>query len=113
MICYDLYDAFERDPSTFVIVFFGVLFGLCAIVWILYAIVFGTQHIQDSTKPVRKEDAKVVLKEPNGIYILFELCENGERIRLQVKHLNKLVEGDIGVLTWQGSRVINFERKIS
>lgn len=45
-------------------------------------------------------------------YVTFEL-ENGERMELSVKgpEYGMLAEGDIGALSYQGTRYLGFERK--
>ncbi|MBQ9082839.1 MAG: DUF2500 domain-containing protein [Clostridia bacterium] len=44
-------------------------------------------------------------------YVTFEL-ENGDRMELHLpgREYGLLIEGDMGLLTWQGSRFVHFER---
>lgn len=104
----DMFDIASDNPSETLTVIFGTLFGLLIVVGILYLIVVGGQKISDSRYPVKSKTAKVLYKEDNGVYVLFE-TEDGERLRLRVKAQNKLLNGDMGILTWQGGAVVNFQ----
>ena len=43
------------------------------------------------------------------IWVLFEL-QDGERLRLNANPQNNLMIGDVGILTWQGRRILSFKR---
>lgn len=100
-----------------IFIFIAVLWVVAAILWIIVGALKKKQDSENETKPVRKATAKIVDKqqiESGAIvigepWVLFE-TEDGERIRLNVKADNHLVVGDRGVLTWQGRKVLSFER---
>lgn len=101
-----------------IFMFFMILVGLCAVMWIFVAILRGRQNAANKAQPVRREWAKVVDKQqlaPNAIafeiWVMFEL-KSGQRLRLTAKAQNSLIVGDEGTLTWQGSKVQNFQRSV-
>lgn len=99
---------------------FFVLLIMTVLVAVLWGIVFAMKSKEDSwnnAQPVQNQNAKLVDMQqvPAGqvvigeIWVMFEL-ENGDRVRLNAKPQNSLVVGDKGVLTWQGKRILKFER---
>lgn len=106
----------EIENMEDVAVLLAILFGIAVFSIILAGIVKLSQSASDSAQPVRTEKAKLIEKDniPAGsfaseIRVLFE-TESGERIRLRAKVPNSLVVGDEGTLTWQGGKIIKFER---
>ena len=84
------------------------------------AVLKKNNDAEDNAQPVRTEQAKLVDMQqipPVGqivlgeIWTLFEL-ESGERVRLNAQVQNTLVIGDQGLLTWQGRKILKFERNI-
>lgn len=81
----------------------------------------GIKYAKDKSKPVIPVEAKIVSKRTKvwgehshtSYYVTFELI-NGERMELKVddSKYGFLVEGDIGVLSFQGEIFVSFERKI-
>ena len=113
---YSTNDLFSAEN---IIIFLAVFFIIDIIIIIVALAVKKSRESADKAQPVCRERAKIVDKQqlpPNAIvmsstliWILAEL-ENGQRLRLNVKAQSGLVVGDTGYLTWQGSRVRNFER---
>ena len=96
----------------------AVLFGIMLVSLICAVIVKKSRDSKDEACPIQKKKAKVLEKDqlPPGtvvslseMNILFEI-EGRQRLRLRAKAQNQLMPGDEGYLTWQGSKVINFER---
>lgn len=98
----------------------GGIWYFCVVSAILLGIVFimmKKDNARNKAEPLQTKSAKVLEKEqiPAGqvvigsIWVVFEL-ENGERIRLYVKEHSSVYYGDKGMLTWQGNRVVSFER---
>lgn len=100
-----------------VFMMFAVLIGIMVISLIVLGIAKSKQDRENDSQPIEKDYAKLVDKQQlpaNGIvvgemWVLFEV-KGGRRVRLNAKIPNSLVIGDAGVLTWQGSRIIGFER---
>lgn len=104
-------------------VFLAIIF---VAIWVILAIVAvaakKSREASDNAQPVRSAKAKIIEKQqlpPNAIvfpstliWFLFE-TEDGQRVRLNAKAQCGLVVGDTGYLTWQGSRVRNFELDIN
>ena len=101
-------------------VFIGVavMLGIMVIMIIAVAIMKKSRDSQDESCPVMRKKAKILEKEQlpqntimalSEMNVLFEV-EGGQRLRLHAKAQNHLIPGDEGYLTWQGSKVINFER---
>jgi hypothetical protein len=103
-------------------IFIGIIFVI-VISLILISIIKGiTQWNKNNHSPILDVVAKVVAKRTairgggetrayNNYYITFEF-NSGDRIELEVKDVNfgMLVEGDQGMLKFQGTRFINFTR---
>ncbi|NMA83452.1 MAG: DUF2500 domain-containing protein [Epulopiscium sp.] len=105
-----------------IIIFFGFIFIFGSIVYNAISVA------KDKTKPIIPVRAKVVAKRTHirrghshgehhhshshtQYYTTFEL-ENGERIEFAIPHhkAGYLVEGDNGILSFQGNLFISFER---
>jgi len=109
-------------PSGFQ-VFFGIMFAL-AIGVFAYIIIknFGT-WIRNNQSEVLSRPCKVVAKRQHvwggagdssahtNYYVTFEF-EDGQRLELPVRanQFGLIAEGDIGVLTYQGTRFLDFVR---
>lgn len=106
------------DPQ-FWIMMIGVCAGLCLVFWIIAYVSRKGQEASDNAQPINTARAKLIDKQQLAsdaivlpstlIWFLFE-TEDGRRLRLNAKAQCGLVVGDTGSLTWQGSRVRNFER---
>lgn len=114
----DIEREFHHIGSDDILMFFGIMFGIMFVSIIIILITNAKRKKEDAAQPIRKEMAHVVEKESIDpgylefeINILFE-TEKGERLKLLAKTQNLLAVGDFGLLTWQGRKVINFERKI-
>lgn len=97
---------------------FAILIGIFLVSVIALNILKRKRDAEDDEQPTLSKKAKVIDKQqlpPNTImsisemWVLFE-TEDGQRLRLNAKAINNLVVGDEGYLTWQGRRIINFER---
>lgn len=96
------------------------MFIIVAVLWIIVAVMKKKEDDENNAQPVMTRKAKLVDKQQvaagdiviGEIWTLFEL-EDGERIRLDAKPQNNLVIGDSGRLTWQGKRILRFERDCS
>lgn len=97
--------------------FFAIWFGVLIVLAIVLNIIKKKQDAENKKLPVRQKAARIidmqkydageiVIGEP---WVMFEL-ENGSRLRLNAKPKNHLMVGDIGLLTWQGRKILNFER---
>lgn len=96
-------------------------------IFVIAAILIGTifingiKHAEDKRKPIIPVEATVIAKRTKVwgdnsttyYYVTFELL-NGERMELKVPgdKYGFLVEGDKGILSFQGEIFVNFERKI-
>ena len=116
------------------IVLFGLLFGLAVMVIGVFQIQNQTEkkreyelnkacgYINNSGMLSQKVQVKIICKFSTACPTLPTLqlnnvtfeTEDGRRITLTIKsqgHYNYLVEGDEGILTYEGKRFVNFERK--
>lgn len=104
---------------------FPVLFGIFFIAVFLYILViWGKKAVQwhsNNQQPIITEEVEVVAKrsEVSGhehtytsYYCTFEMA-NGAREEFSVsgKEYGRLAEGDVGTLTFQGTRYHGFDRK--
>lgn len=103
-----------------VIVFFGILGAFVAML-----VASIRRKVKNDNSPRLTVDAKVVAKRTRvgrtageyshrytDYYVTFEV-ESGDRMELETEgnEFGLLVEGDIGSLTFQGTRYVSFERK--
>lgn len=101
----------------FVFMLFAIMIALIIILSVFLVIINKKRDKMDSAQPERREWARVIDRPQAGtqngivleIYMMFEL-QDGQRLRLRAKPNNSLVVGDTGYLTWQGTKVKNFER---
>lgn len=90
---------------------------LAAILWGIVFVLKAKEDARNNAQPVETKFAKLVDMQqiPAGqivigeIWTMFEL-KDGNRIRLNAKVQNSLVIGDEGMLTWQGNKILKFER---
>jgi hypothetical protein len=106
-------------------IFIGIVF-----IVVISIFIFGIgsslkQYSSNKAKPVETLPARVIAKRPHtwggagdasahtSYYVTFEL-ENGDRIEMPVNDnfYGMNVEGDTGMLTHQGTRMMSFERAI-
>ncbi len=117
--------------------FFGIFFCLFFVIFIVIFVfnisTIVSQWHKNNQSPRLSVDATVVTKRShtshshhnhgNGhmhtssstsYYVTFQVA-SGDRMELAVKSYDygMLVEGDFGVLTFQGTRFLSFERKMS
>lgn len=107
--------------NTFIIIFCLMLFiMLIAIIPIMTKNL--KQRAKDSQAPLLKVAAQVIGKrlEVSGnhsftTYYLTFAVESGDRIELRVEgeEYGQLVEQDVGLLSFKGTRLVSFERKNS
>lgn len=96
-------------------IFMGIIFIIMIVTLISRAAKFGV----DKSKPIMPIRSKVISKRTNvwgehshtSYYATFEF-ENGERMELSIPHdkIGFIVEGDTGILEFQGSIFVNFTR---
>ena len=112
-----MFDIFRIDPL------FGFFWGLIFFgAIILFLFIIGSAIIRyrnNSKQPVREAEARVVAKRikvwgdhsHTDYYVTFEY-RNSEREEFAVDDglYGLLVEGDNGILTYQGFRVLDFKR---
>ena len=99
---------------------FLALFVLLVIMWVIAAVMKKKSDDEDNAQPVLTKQAKLVDMQqiPAGqivigeIWTMFEL-DSGERVRLNAHAQNSLVVGDQGMLTWQGRKILKFERNVN
>ena len=106
--------------SIFVPIFFIIIFGL-----IIFTIFKGiAEWSNNNNSPKLSIPAQVVTKRTNtsggagdssastSYYVTFQV-ESGDRmeLRLSGNEYGMLAEDDLGVLTFQGTRFLSFERK--
>lgn len=107
------------DMEDLFIMLFSLLVVL-TLMWGIAAYLTKKRDDEDNAQPVMTKQAKLVDMQqiPAGqvvigeIWTMFEL-ENGDRVRLNANVQNSLVVGDIGMLTWQGRRILKFERNVT
>jgi hypothetical protein len=105
-----------------------VLVGITFIIVIgifIFTMVKGlTQYAANNEKPIETVPARIIGKRPHtwggagdtsahtSYYVTFEV-ESGERIEIPVQDnfYGMHVEGDTGMLTHQGTRMMSFERE--
>ena len=96
---------------------FAILAGLAVVSWTIVGVLAKKRNDEDARQPVRTEHAKLVDMQQvaagqiviGELPVMFEL-DDGQRIRLGAKAQNSLVVGDTGQLTWQGRKILKFER---
>lgn len=96
---------------------FAILIGIMIVMSIIVLALKKQRDAEDEAQPVCTERAKLIDMQhiPAGqivigeIWVMFEL-DNGDRKKLNAKVENSLVVGDSGMLTWQGRRILKFER---
>ncbi|WP_225230133.1 DUF2500 domain-containing protein [Ureibacillus galli] len=111
-------DMFASFTTFFIIACFIIVFGL--ILWQLTSNI--KQNVDNNAAPVLTVPAQVIAKrtEVTGdhsftrYYSTFEV-ESGDRMEFKItgKEYGLLAEGDIGLLTFQGTRLKSFERNRS
>lgn len=115
---------FDFD-STFniMLILFFLIFGIVIIFFIVVGIRALTEWTRNNRQPVLSDHAQVLDKRihvwtgsrnhrgSTSYYITFEF-ENGERQEFMVsgKEYGKVGQGDIGTLTYQGTRFHDFQR---
>lgn len=110
---------FSAFPIIFFVIFGIVIFGF------IFAIGKGiSQAAVNKSKPIETVPARIIGKRPHtwggsgdsaahtSYYVTFEL-ENGERVEMPVNDdfYGMHIEGDVGMLTHQGTHLMSFERE--
>lgn len=106
-------------------IFFGAfLFGIAIVFIALFGVVFykkWAENKKNEGKPIETKAVKVVTKRnimnnnPNvGSFVLFEF-DDGSRQELSINAntSSTIAENDTGMLTYQGTKFIKFERNIN
>lgn len=116
----DNFGFFFAGVPIFIGIIFVVVFG-----FIIFAIISGLkQWNKNNNSPKLSVPAQVVTKRSNTsggagdssastfYYVTFQF-DSGDRLELQLSgsEYGMLAENDLGVLTFQGSRYLSFERK--
>lgn len=100
--------------------FLLTLVGLNIVLWTAYGIIARKKESEINKHPIKKQKAKLVDMQRiaageivlGEIWVLFE-TQDGRRLRLNANSKNQLVVGDVGMLTWQGTKIHKFERTLS
>lgn len=101
-----------------VMIFLAVLLGLMIVVFVFLGIVLSANKAEEERKPIENGIAVLMEKQQStnsltaaidNIPAIFEL-EDGRRIKLSLEANSTLVIGDRGEITWQGSKLIKFQR---
>ena len=112
------------SPFPFMFRIFPILslaiFGLVIGIFISTLIKSGNRRRENDRAPRLTADASVVAKRTHvwgdhshtDYYVTFQF-ESGDRLELEVPHdrFGYLAEGDMGRLTFQGTRFLEFNRK--
>lgn len=119
-----MFSAFDNFIFAGVPIFLDIIF-IIAISMLIFGIGSSIkQYASNKSKPVETVPARVIGKRSHtwggsgnssahtSYYVTFEL-ENGERIEMPVRgdFFGMHVEGDVGMLTHQGTHMISFERE--
>lgn len=104
-------------PILFIFVFAGIFFTLLKSLkqWNFNnkqpKITVSAKLITKTTKDLQQKRKQYIMPSPTYCFLTFEV-ESGGSIELSVDALtfDKLIEGEIGILTYQGDRFIHFER---
>jgi NADH:ubiquinone oxidoreductase subunit 3 (subunit A) len=105
-------------------IFVGLIFVIVIGIFIFTIGKGISEYASNKSKAVETKPARVIGKRPHtwggtgntsahtSYYMTFEL-ENGERLEMPVKSnfYGMHVEGDVGMLTYQGTQMIGFERE--
>ncbi|WP_273130959.1 DUF2500 domain-containing protein [Bacillus weihaiensis] len=119
-----MYDPFFMEPS-FASLFIGLIFIFIVSV-IIFNVVRGVkEYTKNEQSPRLSVPAEVKAKRTKvrsggqnhhsstSYYVTFEFS-SGDRSELKVsgREFGQLAEGDVGILTFQGTRYVEFERQI-
>lgn len=119
-----MFSPFDNFMFTAFPVFFGIIFVIVVGIFIFTAVKGVSQYASNKSMPVETIPARVITKRPHtwggsgdssahtSYYVTFEL-ENGERLEMPVNgsFYGLHTEGDVGMLTRQGTHMIRFERE--
>lgn len=89
---------------------------LFAIILAIIAQANHKENIKNQAQPVMHENATLIsIQQQQFCYVLLFETENATRLRFVLSTLKDLtlVDGDIGILEWQGSKFLSFKRTIS
>ncbi|MEK9199878.1 DUF2500 domain-containing protein [Ureibacillus sp. 179-F W5.1 NHS] len=111
-------DMFTSSITFFIIAGFIIVFGV--ILWQITSTI--KQNVNNNAAPVLSVSARVIAKRTEvkgdhsytSYYATFEV-ESGDRMEFKItgKEFGLLAEGDVGILTFQGTRLKSFERNRS
>ena len=95
----------------------AIMIGMSIVMFGIAMLIKKKRDAEDAAQPMRTGFAKLVDMQQilagqivfGEIWVLFEL-DNGDRMKLNAKAENSLVVGDTGMLTWQGRKILKFER---
>jgi hypothetical protein len=119
-----MFSPFDNFMFNAVPVFVVAIFAIVILIFIFNIVKGVSQYASNKAKPVETVPARVISKRTHtwggagdssahtSYYITFEL-ESGERIEMPVNgsFYGVHVEGDVGILTHQGTHMISFERE--
>ena len=107
----------ENTSLETVFLFMFILLGVALISLAFAGIAVKSRDKANDAKPILREVVTIIEKQsgaPNSFvpvsdaWVVFQ-TDNGTRIRLYVKNGELYVVGDRGILTWQGTRVNDFQ----
>ena len=107
----------ENTSIETVFLFIFILLGVAIISLTFAAVAVRSRNKANDKLPVSREIVTIIEKQPVGsnsfvpvsdAWVVFQ-TESGTRVRLYAKNGELYVVGDKGVLTWQGTRLNNFQ----
>lgn len=117
MSMYMLSTRMTAEDLTTILIAILVIGVICTVA----LVVIKNREVEANARlPIRKELAMVVEKEQlpldtviviDNPWVTFEL-RNGSHVRVRSSRHGELITGDIGMLSWQGDRMISFTRNV-
>lgn len=98
--------------------FLESMIAIAVIMCVILLVLRKKNERENAKKPVLTVGATLIDKQQiqpgqipiGGIWVVFEL-ENGDRVKLIADMRNSLMIGDTGTLTYQGNKILGFDRK--
>lgn len=102
----------DVDLATILPLFFGILIGICVLLWVIYFLV----KKQDAHKELITKKIKVLEKpvQQGNIEWYVVECEDGQRLKLRSFQANRIMiaVGDVGVISYKGQTIQDFKRQV-
>lgn len=118
------FSPFDEFMFTAGPIFIFVIFAIIIVMIIFFIFMAARQWTANNNSPRLTVPAQVITKRTHtwggsgdssastNYYVTFQV-ESGDRLELQMsgKEYGMLADGDLGILTFQGTRYLGFERK--